>query len=429
MGPNAVLYISDRNDPQAEPELVDKDSSDLKDAPFVFTLGRSVLLHFTGIRTNYFALLLEPGEGGLLRQVTFAALEDSGKAEDAVEEFRRERGAEPTAARLEAMRQGARTNVRADLLLGVRIPGQGEVASQDFMFFAGPKSADLMKHEPYTRFYPLIEDSYGWSFAWINKTLIWILKQFHNLFGNWGVAIIFLTFVVKGLLFPLNRVQQVSMYKYQQKMNKLKPKLDELKKKYKNNKKKYNEEQMKLMREHGATPPLLGCLLVFLQFPVFIGLFQALRTSFELRHSPFCLWIKDLSQPDAMPLPFALPLVGDTLNVVPIMMTLAFFFQQKAMPKPADPQQQQTQKIMMFMPFIFGIMFYGYASGLSLYWMTSNLISIVEYKFIRKKFPVGGTVEKAPDAAPQKESGDSGGQQDSKKPKGNRRTRRAARKA
>jgi membrane protein insertase Oxa1/YidC/SpoIIIJ len=82
-------------------------------------------------------------------------------------------------------------------------------------------------------------------------------------------------------------------------------------------------------------------------------------------------------------------------------MTAAFFFQQKAMPKPADPQSQQTQKIMMFMPFVFGIMFYGYASGLSLYWMTSNLISIFEYKVIRKKFPVTPVDEKAAATAPE----------------------------
>jgi len=428
MGPSAVLYISDRNDPEAGAELIDRDPSKL-DADFNFTLGKSVVLHFTGVQNNYFALLLEPGAGDLLRQVTFKALEDSEKVAEAIEEFRRERGAIPTPEREESFRAKAMTNIRANLLLGVRVPAPGETASQDFLFYAGPKLAEIMRYEPYGGFFPLIEESYGWSFAWVNKTLIWILKQFRSLFGNWGVAIIFLTFVVKIMLFPLNRVQQVSMHKYSQKMSKLKPKLDELKSRYKNNKKKYNEEQMKLMKEHGATPPLLGCLLIFFQFPIFIGLFQALRTSFELRHSPFCLWIKDLSQPDALPLPFTLPLIGDTLNVVPIGMTLAFFFQQKAMPKPADAQSQQTQKIMMFMPFIFGIMFYGYASGLSLYWMTSNLISIVEYKFIRKKFPVAPAAEQAPAPAAPEADGKEPSRLSEKRKQKDMRRRNAARRS
>jgi YidC/Oxa1 family membrane protein insertase len=406
------------------------DPGDLKE-DFNLTLGRSLDLHFMGVQNNYFALLIEPGEGDLLRQVSFSTLEDSEKAFLAIEEFRRERGAEPTPEREASLRAKAMTNIQADLLLGAQVPAPGQTASQDLRFYAGPKLTDIMKYEPYESFYPLIEDSYGWSFAWVNKTLIWILKQFHALFGNWGVAIICMTFVVKILLFPLNRVQQVSMHKYSQKMAKLKPKLDELKKRFKNNKKKFNEEQMKLMKEHGATPPLLGCLLIFLQFPIFIGLFQALRTSFELRHSPFFLWIKDLSQPDALPLPFTLPLIGDTLNVVPIGMTLAFFFQQKAMPKPADPQSQQTQKIMMFMPFIFGIMFYGYASGLSLYWMTSNLISIFEYKVIRRKFPVAPADEQTPaPAAPQTEAKEPSGRSEKRKQKDKqRRLRKAAKRS
>jgi len=392
MGPTAMLDTVERDNPRASPKLIKRKAKDLKSEPFSFSLKGGEELRFAGAVTNYFALLFKPGTGKLLRRITFGSLEDSGQYHRLVDDFRKKYKAEPNSSRQDEFHEKAVTNIRADLYYNLRVPAPGKTASQSLLLYAGPKLTDLMKKKPYEVFYPVIEDSYGSITAlnWINKVLIWILKQFHSLFGNWGVAIIFLTIVVKALLFPLNRVQQVSMYKYQQKMAKMKPKLDELKKKYKNNKKKYNEAQMKLMKEHGATPPLLGCLLVFFQGPIFLGLFQALRTSFELRHSPFCLWIKDLSQPDALPLPFSLPLVGNTLNVVPLLMMLAFFFQQKAMPKPADSQGQQTQKIMMFMPFLFGIMFYNYAAGLSLYWMTSNLISIGEYKFIRKKFPVGG---------------------------------------
>lgn len=344
-------------------------------------------LGFAGVTNNYFALLVKPEEQKWLRVVRFFPLEDSEKVDAAVEAARLHGRMPPGGAALEKIREDALVNVKTEFEFHISAPAPGKRARQGFLFFAGPKLTDLMERPPYRDFYALIEESYG-SMAWINKSLIWILKLFHSLFGNWGAAIIGLTLVIKGLLLPLNRVQQVSMREYSEKMKRLKPKLEELKKKYKNNKKKFNEAQMRLMKEEGVRPPLMGCLLIFFQFPVFIGLFQILRTSFELRHSPFCLWVKDLSQPDALPLPFALPLVGNHINVLPIAMTVAFYYQQKLMPKPdtADPQAAQMQKIMRFMPIIFGFMFYGYASGLSLYWMTSNLISILEYRFIRKKF-------------------------------------------
>ncbi len=349
-------------------------------------------LHFAGVANNYFALLLKPLDGKMLSQVRIYALEDSGKVEANIQSFEARYRSPPSQAQIMEFRGDAMTNAKTELLLRMnKIPAPGNALSQRFLFFAGPKKTALMKNPEYQDFYALIEDSYG-SMAWINTTLIWILGFFHSIFGNWGVAIIFLTFVVKALLLPLTRVQQVSMQGYSEKMKRLKPKLDELKKKYKNNKKKFNEAQMKIMKEEGVRPPLMGCLLIFLQFPIFIGLFQILRTAFELRHSPFVFWVKDLSQPDALPLPFALPLLGASINVLPIAMTVAFYYQQKMMPKPdtSDPSAASVQKMMRFMPIIFGVMFYGYASGLSLYWMTSNLITIVEYKFIRKNFPVGG---------------------------------------
>ncbi len=392
MPPTAIIQTLAEGETGPQRELLANDADGLKNKPFDLNLKKAEL-EFAGLETNYFALLLKPLDGSRvrIRQVILSALENSEHFREGVEEFRKKYNADPRSGKLAELHSEAVTNVSAGMRFAVTLPPPGEAAYREFMFFAGPKDAELIRQEPYDIFYPLIEKSYGKTFAWINKSLIWILKLFYSLVGNWGFAIILLTFVVKGILYPLNRTQQVSMNKYSQKMGKLKPKLDELKKKFKNNKKKYNEAQMKLMKEHGVSPPLMGCLLIFLQFPVFIGLFQVLRTSFELRHSSFCFWIKDLSMPDALPIPFSLPLVGDTLNVLPLLMTLAFFFQQKMMPKPADPQAQQTQKMMMFMPFFFLFILYNYASGLSLYWMTSNLITIVEYKVIRKKFPVAGT--------------------------------------
>ncbi|MHC4941490.1 MAG: membrane protein insertase YidC [Planctomycetota bacterium] len=399
MGPMACLFTLDRGKGGRNYELDTFAAAELVKASHSWNRRSGGDMIFAGLANNYFALLVKPMEGKMVSQVTFHALENSAKVLPRIMGYEARYGLPPPPRTLAEFKGDALDNVKADFLLSAKMPQPGERASQSFMFFAGPKSANLTALPEYHDFHALIEDSYGSTMRWINVALIGILKFFHSIFGNWGMAIICLTFLVKALLFPLNRVQQVSMHTYSEQMKKLKPKLDELKKKYKNNKKKFNEAQMKLMKEEGLRPPLMGCLLVFLQFPVFIGLFQVLRTAFELRHSPFCLWIQDLSQPDMLcPLPFTIPLLGwDMLNVLPIGMTVAFYYQQKMMPRPAgnDPQAEQMMKIMKFMPIFFGFILYNYAAGLSLYWMTSNLISIFEYKVIRKKFPVAAAASPA----------------------------------
>jgi len=397
-GPEGVIKKTIRESGSFKSELDRYVAGDLEDTdsgighPIGITNFSETILEYGGIGTNFFALLLKPyQEEGMLTQFRLNALLDSSKVEEKVREFSAaNNGALPGPGRIRGFEEQSRTNVETSMRFKTKVPVVGDRVAQSFMFFAGPKSTKLTDRQEYSEFYSLIEDGYG-NFKWINTSLIWILQFFYSFFSNWGVSIIFMTLVVKIMLFPFNRMQQVSMHSYGEKMKKLKPKLDEVKKKYKNNKKKFNEAQMKLMKEEGVRPPLMGCMLMFVQFPIFIGLFQILRQFFELRHSPFVGWVKDLSQADALPLPFSLPFLGDTLNVLPILMTVAFYYQQKMMPKPTggDAQAEQMQKIMRFMPIIFGVMFYGYASGLSLYWMTSNLISIMEYRFIRKKFPVG----------------------------------------
>jgi YidC/Oxa1 family membrane protein insertase len=135
-------------------------------------------------------------------------------------------------------------------------------------------------------------------------------------------------------------------------------------------------------------------LPILLQFPVFIGLFAALRTSILLRHEPFILWVKDLSRPDAL-IDFGGPLVDfplisavTSLNVLPLVMVFLWVWHQRSMPKPTDPQQAQMMKMMTFMPIMFGIMLYNYAAGLSLYMITSSALGIFEQKVIKKHWPV-----------------------------------------
>ncbi len=347
-------------------------------------IGGGEALLAAGVMTNYFASALVPDAQTYVTEVSPRAVLDHVKLEVAALEK------QPLDERdLERWRRDLaedhRTNGSVDLLLSVAMPAAGESAAFRFRVFAGPKSRELLDGPGFGFLRPIIESSYG-SMAWINKAMLWVLEAFHDVFRNWGVAIILLTLIVRTCLFPLSRIQQSSMMKYSAVMQRIKPQLDEIKAKHKNNPKKLNEAQMKLMKDHGARPPLGGCLLMFLQFPIWISLFQILRSSIELRQAPFVGWINDLSQPDAMPLGIA---GFATVNLLPILMAGAMVLSMKAQPKPADDAQAQQQKLMaMLMPGVMLVFLYGYPAGLALYILTSSLLGIFEIRVIRKFFPV-----------------------------------------
>lgn len=258
----------------------------------------------------------------------------------------------------------------------------GETTTIPFEFYVASKS-QLGK---INKQYQIVED-YG-TFGFISNFLLWIMGLFYRLFNNYGVAIIFLTLVVKLILFPITKRQQISMAKYQKQMKIFQPQLRALQDRYQNDRQKMNEEMMKLYKQHGINPlPLGGCLPIFLQLPIFMGLYQALYYSLELRQASF-LWIADLSQPDHL-LNFGRYIVwmGDYLNILPIIMTVVWIIQQKSAPKPDDPQMQQQQKMFLYMTVFFGFMFYHAASGLVLYWMVMNVFSIAEQWVIKKQMP------------------------------------------
>jgi YidC/Oxa1 family membrane protein insertase len=218
--------------------------------------------------------------------------------------------------------------------------------------------------------------------------------MFYGLVGNYGIAIILLTIVVKAAVFPIMRTSQIKMATYQAKMAAVKPQLDAINKKYADDPQNKNKATMEIYKKHRLSPPIGGCLPMFLQMPIFIGLFQALRSSIMLRHESFFGWIDDLSQPDAF-IDFGGPIADfpllssmTTLNILPIIMVVLWVFHQRLMPKPADPQQAQMQKMMAMMPILFGFILYNYASGLSLYMIVSSAIGIFEQKVIRKYWPV-----------------------------------------
>lgn len=258
-----------------------------------------------------------------------------------------------------------------------------------FLLFVGPMDPKLFRQEPYEAFAPIVD--YGF-FGPIVRIILPLLGLIRSLVGNWGIAIIVLTLLIRMAMFPLSRRSQVSMQKYSRQMMRLKPKMDALKERYGQNRKKMNEEMMKLYREEGVRVFPAGCLIMFLQMPVFIGLFYALRSSIGLRHSSF-LWAADLTAPDRLAGPLAnhgIPLLWDPLflNVFPILMGITWYLSSAMAPKPADPQQAQTMKMMRWMPIIFSLLLYNYAAGLALYMVVSSTWSIFEMKVVKKVFAV-----------------------------------------
>lgn len=253
-----------------------------------------------------------------------------------------------------------------------------ETKRLDFMFYAGPKKDSELAVFTNLGFDKLL--SYGW-FGFISKILLFILAGLYGLFKNYGIAIIVLTIIIKVILFPVTKKGQVSMYRLQ----KLAPRIKALQEQYKNDKQRLGIEQLKLWKEYGVNP-LSGCLPMLLQIPVFFGLYWALALAIELRQAPFMLWMNDLSQADQLcKLPF--PILGATyLHVLPLIMTLSWLIQSLTQPKSPDPQTRQQQKLFIFMPLVFGIMFYNVPSGLTLYWFTSTLLGIVEQLLIKKYY-------------------------------------------
>ncbi|HED65974.1 MAG TPA: membrane protein insertase YidC [Planctomycetes bacterium] len=287
----------------------------------------------------------------------------------------------------------------ADVPLILPMPGVGRRSEFQYTIFAGPKAPNVFA-EDFEPYHALIQDSdlgagfCGLNFNSIGHGLLVVLRWIHAVVGNWGAAIILLTLAVRLALFPINRRSQTAMARYQKKMKRVQPKIDEIKKRYENDPKKLREAQAKIMQEEGAFPPLGGCLPMFLQMPIFFGLYAMLRSSFDLRQQPFAWWITDLSRPDRLlEINLHLPILGNVqyFNLLPILMVVMWVLQQRGMPQPADEQAARMQKMMTFMPILFGLMLYNYAAGLSLYMLTTSTLGIFEQKVIKKVWPIDDT--------------------------------------
>ena len=261
-------------------------------------------------------------------------------------------------------------------------PG-GEV-KHDFTLYVGPKRRELL--DPYQATQII---DYG-MFGFVSKAMVALLLFLHNTLAvPYGIAIIILTVVVRGSLFPLSMKQAAGA----KKMKELQPKIAELKKKYANDKEGLGRAQMELFSKHNYNP-LAGCLPVFFQLPIFIGLYQALNNAVDLRMASF-LWVNNLAAPDALfPLPFTVPFFGWTdFNLLPILTIILFIVQQKILMPPAtDPEQAMQQKMMKYMMVFMGVLFYRVPAGLCVYFISSSLWGLAERKLL--------DLRKTPDPSP-----------------------------
>ncbi|WP_373080306.1 membrane protein insertase YidC [Zhongshania sp.] len=239
---------------------------------------------------------------------------------------------------------------------------QGSVASS---FYTGPKDQYRLQEIS-----PGLELTVDYGFLWwIAQPLFWLLTKIHGVLGNWGFAIIGLTMLVKAAFFQLNAKAFTSMAN----MRKVQPKLVELKERYADDRQKQSQAMMELYKTEKINP-LGGCLPMLVQMPVFMALYWVLMESIELRHAPFILWIEDLS---AM----------DPYFILPLIMGVSMFIQQRLNPPPPDPMQA---KIMQWMPVVFTFFFLFFPAGLVLYWVVNNTLSIIQQYFITKRIEKSG---------------------------------------
>jgi YidC/Oxa1 family membrane protein insertase len=237
-------------------------------------------------------------------------------------------------------------------------PGQsGEVGAR---FYAGPK--DQYRLEEISPYLDLSVD-YGWLW-WISQPLFWLLTKIYGFVGNWGVAIILLTVLIKAAFFKLS----ATSYKSMANMRRVQPKMLAIREEFADDKQKQSQAMMDLYRKEKINP-MGGCLPILVQMPVFIALYWVLLESVELRHAPFALWIEDLS-------------VMDPYFVLPLLMGASMWFMQKLNPPPPDPMQA---KIMQWLPIIFTFFFLWFPAGLVLYWLVNNLLSMAQQYVITKR--------------------------------------------
>ncbi len=265
--------------------------------------------------------------------------------------------------------------VSLDMLFPETVLAPGAVFQREIGYYIGPsKYSELQalgRHQDRVMFHAW--RGWGW-FRTLSIGLLWVLNRIYDVLPNYGVAIILLTILVRIVFWPITRRSAADM----KKMQELKPLMTQIREKHKDNPRRIQEETMALYRKHKVNP-MTSCLPMFVQMPVFIALFNVLRGAVELRFASF-LWISDLSEPERL-LEGVLPF-GLVLNILPLLMTVTTFFQQKMTPTGGDPAQQ---RMMMFMPVFMLFIFYNFPSALALYWTVSQALAILQMVGRRKR--------------------------------------------
>ena len=249
----------------------------------------------------------------------------------------------------------------------------GQAVVNDYRVYLGPKETKRLEAVG-AQLVQSIDFGYGWI-APLTRFFNWLLNVIYAFVGNYGVAIILLTILVRVATLPIVGRQMKSM----EKMRAVQPQIQELQAKYKDDRQKQSEEMMKFYKENGVNP-LGGCLPMLLQFPVFIGLFFALQSSIQLRHAPFFGYIDDLSAPATL---FVIPEIDLPVRLLPILMGLSMIVQQRMTPMTMDPAQ--AKMMMTIMPVMMTVLFYQFPSGLVLYWMISNVLGIAHQAWVGKQ--------------------------------------------
>ncbi len=253
----------------------------------------------------------------------------------------------------------------------------GTVQVYKYRLFFGPKSMKVLKKTGHDLGKAV---NFG-MFDFLAKPFVWIMNFLYDHFiSNYGVAIIILTLLTKIILWPLGS----KSYKSMNEMKKIQPLVTEIREKYKDDKKRMNQEMMGLYKTYKVNPAG-GCLPMVVQIPVFFALYRMLYEAIELRHAPFFLWINDLAAPDRLlRFDFSIPFMEAPygIPVLTIIMGATMFLQQKMSPPMGDPTQA---KMMMFMPIVFTFVFINFSSGLVLYWLINNVLSIAQQYYISKK--------------------------------------------
>jgi YidC/Oxa1 family membrane protein insertase len=271
---------------------------------------------------------------------------------------------------------GAKDQTRIRLIESTTVPAKGET-TLDYELYVGPKGFTQLK-----KYRQGLEESVDFgTFSSLGRLILNALDYLKAVTGNYGLAIILLTIGIQIVMAPLT----IKSFKATLAMKKLQPKIAEIQARFKSDPKRLNVEMMNVYKSTG-TNPFGGCLPMLLQLPIFWALFTTLRNAYELRGAPFVGWIRDLSTPDVL-----FHAAGFPVHVLPLVMGGAMYFQQKMSGAASDPTQKQ---MMTMMPIMFTFMFYGFPSGLVLYWLTNNLMTMgFQWSFQRFSQPSSRVIE------------------------------------